>query len=52
MAFPMKTCVVCGEEFELKPEEQEGEVATADAQAVPGEMVEPTESDEAAASQE
>jgi len=32
------------EEFEIKPEEQEGEVATADAQAVPGEMVEPTES--------
>ena len=31
------------EEFEIKPEEQEGEVATADAQAVPGEMVEPTE---------
>jgi len=40
------------EEFEIKPEEQEGEVATADAQAVPGEMVEPTESDEGAGSQE
>jgi len=40
------------EEFEIKPEEQEGEVATADAQAVPGEMVEPTESDEAAGSEE
>ena len=33
------------EEFEIKPEEQEGEVATADAQAVPGEMVEPTAED-------
>ena len=31
------------EEFEIKPEEQEGEVATVEAQAVPGEMVEPTE---------
>jgi trigger factor len=31
------------EEFDLKPEEQEGEVATMEAQAVPGEMVEPTE---------
>src|SRR5262249_29896037 len=30
------------EEFEIKPEEQEGEVATLEAQAVPGEMVEPT----------
>ena len=30
------------EEFEIKPEEQEGEVATVSAQAVPGEMVEPT----------
>lgn len=29
------------EEFELKPEEQEGEVATVETQAVPGEMVEP-----------
>ena len=35
------------EEFEIKPEEQEGEVATADAQAVPGELVEPTESETA-----
>jgi trigger factor len=33
------------EEFDIKPEEQEGEVATVSAQAVPGEMVEPTESD-------
>jgi trigger factor len=32
------------EEFDIKPEEQEGEVATVSAQAVPGEMVEPTES--------
>lgn len=42
------------EEFEIKPEEQEGEVATVEAQAVPGEMVEPTESesDEGAGSQE
>jgi trigger factor len=30
------------EEFEIKPEEQEGEVATLEAQAVPGELVEPT----------
>jgi trigger factor len=29
------------EEFEIKPEEQEGEVATVETQAVPGEMVEP-----------
>jgi len=29
------------EEFEVKPEEQEGEVATVEAQAVTGEMVEP-----------
>jgi trigger factor len=29
------------EEFEIKPEEQEGDVATVEAQAVPGEMVEP-----------
>jgi trigger factor len=36
------------EEFEIKPEEQEGEVATADTQAVPGEMVEPTEEQPAA----
>jgi trigger factor len=35
------------EEFEVKPEEQEGEVATLEAQAVPGEMVEPTAEDEA-----
>jgi trigger factor len=40
------------EEFEIKPEEAEGEVATADAQAVPGEMVEPTESEPEAGSQE
>ena len=33
------------EEFEIKPEEAEGEVATVEAQAVPGEMVEPTVSD-------
>ncbi|HEX3146465.1 MAG TPA: trigger factor [Gemmataceae bacterium] len=32
------------EEFDIKPEEQEGEVATVSAQAVPGEMVEPVES--------
>jgi len=37
------------EEFDIKPEEQEGEVATVSAQAVPGEMVEPTESDTAEA---
>src|SRR5262245_27002437 len=40
------------EEVEIKPEEQEGEVATVEAQAVPGEMVEPTveeESEEPAA---
>jgi trigger factor len=36
------------EEFEIKPEEREGEVATADTQAVPGEMVEPTAGDETA----
>jgi trigger factor len=40
------------EDFEIKPEEAEGEVATADAQAVPGEMVEPTESEPEAGSQE
>jgi trigger factor len=40
------------EEFEIKPEEAEGEVATADAQAVPGEMVEPTESEPEAGSQD
>ena len=34
------------EEFEIKPEEQEGEVATIETQAVPGEMVEPTVGDE------
>jgi trigger factor len=34
------------EEFEIKPEEAEGEVATVEAQAVPGEMVEPTVSSE------
>jgi trigger factor len=34
------------EEFDVKPEEQEGEVATADTQAVPGEMVEPTEEEQ------
>jgi trigger factor len=32
------------EEVEIKPEEAEGEVATIEAQAVPGEMVEPTAS--------
>ena len=32
------------EEYELKPEEDEGEVATANAQAVPGEMIHATES--------
>jgi trigger factor len=37
------------EEFEIKPEEQEGEVATVSAQAVPGEMVEPTEGEEPSA---
>ena len=36
------------EEFEIKPGEQEGEVATVSAQAVPGEMVEPTESSDSA----
>jgi trigger factor len=35
------------EEFEIKPEEAEGEVATVEAQAVPGEMVEPTVSESA-----
>src|SRR5262245_6377544 len=34
------------EEVEIKPEEQEGEVATIETQAVPGEMVEPTAEDE------
>jgi trigger factor len=34
------------EEVEIKPEEQEGEVATVEAQAVPGEMVEPTVEEE------
>jgi trigger factor len=34
------------EEFEIKPGQEEGEVATLEAQAVPGEMVEPTASDE------
>jgi hypothetical protein len=34
------------EEVEIKPEEQEGEVATIETQAVPGEMVEPTVGDE------
>jgi len=37
------------EEVEIKPEEQEGEVATIEAQAVPGEMVEPTVEEEAEA---
>jgi trigger factor len=40
------------EEFEIKPDEAEGEVATADAQAVPGEMVEPTESEPEAGPEE
>src|SRR4051794_23240752 len=31
------------EEFDIKPEEREGETATVEAQAIPGEMVEPTE---------
>lgn len=40
------------EEVEVKPEQEEGEVATVETQAVPGEMVEPTESDQEAGSQE
>lgn len=40
------------EEFELKPEEQEGEVATAETQAVAGEMVEPKVEEEEPAATE
>jgi trigger factor len=41
------------EEFEIKKEEEEGEVATVETQAVPGEMVEPkVEEEEAAATEQ
>jgi trigger factor len=41
------------EEFEIKKEEEEGEVATIETQAVPGEMVEPkVEEEEAAATEQ
>jgi trigger factor len=40
------------EEFEIKKEEEEGEVATIETQAVPGEMVEPKVEEEEAAGEE
>jgi trigger factor len=40
------------EEVEIKPEEAEGEVATVETQAVPGEMVEPTVEEESTEEQE
>jgi trigger factor len=40
------------EEVEIKPEDAEGEVATVETQAVPGEMVEPTVEEESTEDQQ